>query len=409
VRLSPAFTSALLRSLLIQIAVFVLFAMLCLIFPKTGILNETNFLNWDAAHYANIRSNGYSGFLVAFFPLFPWLWKLSHLSAWGIAVFNGTLFLFSFAALLSYFRLSLKEHLLLQSIPSLVFMCIPYTEALFFSCCTLLLIGLYKEKTWMIATALLLSSLCRPVTYIFIPAILLVVLCYRKPGKSVLSEGILYTFLLLAGLFITVCVHYHYTGIWFVFFKAQEGWSNSLRIPSLPLRSWGGNNITRLDGTALAAGIFAGIACLGWLIAYFKNKVLPVGKEALFSMAYLAGISLLILFFRGGSLFSLNRFVFATPFFTLAFLYFLRNVRLKAKQLVYLFLGLSIFWLLFGSYVHIQANMKYELLSAFLLLPFLVYSESKWVSRISYILFLSTNLILQAYFLYRFLGNEWVG
>jgi hypothetical protein len=409
VRLSPAFSTALLRSLFIQIAVFALFALLCFFFPRPGILNETNFGNWDAAHYANIRSNGYSGFLVAFFPLFPWLWKISHLGAWGIAALNSTLFLFSFAALLSHFRPSLKEHLLLQSIPSLVFMCIPYTEALFFFCCTLVLIGLYKEKMLLIAGGLLLSSLCRPTTYIFIPAILLILFCYRKPGKSVIPEGILYTSVLLAGLFLTVCVHYYYTGIWFVFFKAQEGWSNSLRIPILPLRSWAGNNITRLDGTALATGVFAGIACLNACITYFKNKVLTVGKEVLFSLMYLAGISLLILFFRGGSLFSLNRFVFATPFFTLAFLYFLRNVRLQGKQIAYLFIGLSAFWLLFGSYVHIQAFLKYELLSAFLLLPFLLTADLKWISRISYILFLGTNLLLQAYFLYRFLGNEWIG
>ena len=40
-------------------------------FFMPGILASANFLNWDAEHYSWIKDNGYEGFRVAFFPLFP--------------------------------------------------------------------------------------------------------------------------------------------------------------------------------------------------------------------------------------------------------------------------------------------------------------------------------------------------
>lgn len=48
------------------------------------LLNIDNFLNWDAEHYNWIKDNGYEGFRIAFFPLFPLLWKLLHVDTFGI-------------------------------------------------------------------------------------------------------------------------------------------------------------------------------------------------------------------------------------------------------------------------------------------------------------------------------------
>jgi hypothetical protein len=39
-------------------------------------LSEQAYLNWDTEHYASIRAKGYTFLTTAFFPLFPWLWRV---------------------------------------------------------------------------------------------------------------------------------------------------------------------------------------------------------------------------------------------------------------------------------------------------------------------------------------------
>jgi hypothetical protein len=409
VTLQKGFLSVFCLTLIFQVLVLLFFVTGLLLTGKTFFLQEQNFLNWDAIHYQTIRDQGYSGFLVAFFPLFPFVWKLSHLGAWGISIANALIYMLSFSWIVTEFGICRREQFLLQSLPSMIFMFIPFTESLFFFCCTLILIGLHRDKISMAGIGFLLSSLCRPTTYVFLPAVLIVVFLCRKDMRSFWKQSMVFSFLLLLGLFITVWVHFYFTGKWFVFFEAQKGWNNSFRMPHFPLSSWAGNNIGRLDGTAFFCGMVAAGTCLYWIIGYLRGTQLRVSPEVLFSVCYLAGISLVILMFRGGSLFSLNRFVFATPFFLLAAHYFIRHQAFSLRHVIYVFFGVSLFWLLFGSYVHIQALLKFEALTLYMLLPFLIGNPNKWIARLSYTAFVTGNALLQAYFLFRFLGNQWVG
>ena len=120
-------------------------------------------------------------------------------------------------------------------------------------------------------------------------------------------------------------------------------------------------------------------------------------------------ISLIVLLFRGGSLFSLNRFIYASPYFILCFFCFLKTENFKIRSVYLLFFGFSLYWLLFGSYVHIQTFGKYELLALFILLPFLLIVSNNKVKAVSYYSFISVNILLQIYFMYRFLNYSWVG
>ena len=119
---------------------------------------------------------------------------------------------------------------------------------------------------------------------------------------------------LLGTLLVGLIQYADHTGRWFEFFGVQKLWGNFLQFPQLPLRFWGGEMIGRLDGTALLFGLSAGLVLLRHLLPgkYAPQTQLP--KEVVLSLAYLGGISLTVLLFRGGSLFSLNRFVFAVPF-----------------------------------------------------------------------------------------------
>ncbi len=101
-----------------------------------GIPNETNLTAWDAHFYKFIVDNGYKSPLepahMAFFPLFPFIWKLSHVGVWGICVVNIVLFAIGFSVLSGLFKLNSQNKILWLSIPAIYFTFIPYTEALFF-------------------------------------------------------------------------------------------------------------------------------------------------------------------------------------------------------------------------------------------------------------------------------------
>jgi len=81
----------------------------------------------------------------------------------------------------------------------------------------------------------------------------------------------------------------------------------------------------------------------------FKSKSFKdiiIRKEVVFSLCYLAGITFIVLIFRGGNLFSLNRFVFAVPFIiVVADCYFKRKISFSKKQLMFTFIIILSFWL----------------------------------------------------------------
>jgi len=52
-----------------------------------------DFLVWDAEVLSRIVSDGYDYYTVAFYPMFPWVWKLLSISPLSISIFNGGLFL----------------------------------------------------------------------------------------------------------------------------------------------------------------------------------------------------------------------------------------------------------------------------------------------------------------------------
>ena len=141
---------------------------------------------------------------------------------------------------------------------------------------------------------------------------------------------------------------------------------------------------------------------------YLQHKIIATPKAIIFSTLYLAGISMFVLFFRGGSLFSLNRFVFATPFFMVCFFYFVEQIHLNTKKAAWCFFAVSIYWLLFGSYVHIQTTLKYEALSLYILLFMLIPHKNKILSNLSFAICLVGNIFLFLFFYYRFLSGNWV-
>ncbi len=370
------------------------------------VFNRDSFMHWDAIHYEHIAHIDYLGFRTAFFPLFPLIWKILRCGIYGVVLFNGILFIFSASLLVTFFKFSAEEFLIILSFPSLIFLFLPYTESVFFFSVALALIGMSKQNNWIIFVGMLLASCTRPVVYVFIPAVIILNIIENR--KLTLQRFIFLILPILLGIILVFFIQYFNTHDYFAFFHSQKMWNNYLQIPKFHLTSWGGDDIVKLDGSAFLVGIIATVA-----IAYFAFKKSTIGESmkqepTLFSIIYLAGICWFVLFTRGGSLFSLNRFVFATPFFFLGFSALLKK-SWTTREYVLIFLLLNVFWLLLGSYVHIVETLKYLALSVFVMLFLFISHPNKYISKISYSVCLIGNIFLQLYFYNSFLHNGWVG
>lgn len=374
------------------------------------LLSTSNFLNWDAQHYQYIKEFGYEGFRVAFFPLFPLIWKISDLGVHGIVLLNGTVFLISFYLLIKMLQIKdLKEILIYLSIPSFIFFYLPYSESVFFLSSFILLLGIKDRKYWLIYLGLLFAILGRPAFTVFIPALIIMELIFPD-GNKLFVRLTMYLLITVIGIALVSLIQYHDTNEWFKFFSVQEGWGNKLQLPNLPLTSWAGGFVVRLDGLAFLIGVLAGLTLTAFILKLkvVANKAVP--REVIFSLSYLGGMTLLVLIFKGGSLFSLNRFIFATPFIIVILNYwFSQKFHYKIGKLLYIFAFILLFWLLFASYGHIQTMMKFFLISLYAWLPFLIKSDRFLWRNAATIALIASNITFQILLYLRFLNGAWVG
>jgi hypothetical protein len=282
-------------------------------------------------------------------------------------------------------------------------MFLPFSEALFFMACGLSLVGMKLKRNDFGFIGMLIASLTRPVIYVFIPALILIALVIKNRDDS--KRLVFYILAIITGLVVVVTLQYSITQDWLAFFHAQKLWGNSLQIPHFHFTSWSGDNMVRFDGTAFLAGMIATVALV---YMYTKKKLASFNEAELFSLLYLAGICWIILLTRGGSMFSLNRFVFATPFFFIALSLLLKRTW-QIKEYMLLFFGFNAFWLLFGSYVHILQVLSYLLLTLFLMSFLLISHPKKYIGTTAFVICLIGNIFLQVYYYYGFLSGLWVG
>ena len=377
---------------------------------SSELFDTIHFLNWDADHYNFIKEKGYKDFRLAFFPLFPIIWRFLDVGVYAIILINSLIFFTSFYLLIKNLEIKgVKEILMYLSIPSFIFFYLPYSESIFFLSSLIIILWLKNNKNYLVYIGLFLSILSRPAFTVFIPALIITQLLNRNKEKISLTIGF-YLLVSILGIISVGIIQFYDSGEWFKFFSEQKNWGNQLQIPKLPLTSWAGGFIVRTDGFAFLIGILSG-SFLSALILKFKcvkDIVLP--KEVIFSLAYLGGITIAVLLFRGGSLFSLNRFVFATPFIIVVLNYWIKQqFNLKIKKLLLIFGLIFIFWFLFGSYVHIQEIIKFGLLSLYATLIFALKSDKEIIRKYSFILLIIINFSFQIIFYIRFLNGDWVG
>ncbi|MCX6275197.1 MAG: hypothetical protein NTV09_08320 [Bacteroidetes bacterium] len=388
------FTKSFLLLFAFYAACFAIFCVTANALIDASILSEKNFLNWDAMHYNTIHRDGYYTGMVAFFPLFPYIWKLTQLGSIGIGLLNGFIYMLSFAWLAAVFNIHSRRLLLLASTPVLIFMFLPFSEAVFFLTSTILLTGLKKNNYLLIISGILLSGLTRPVATVFIPAFFILHWMIGDNSKKTMLQSVGMVLVCAGSMFLVFLLQYYQTGEWFSFIHVQKDWGNYLRLPVFPLNSWAGGFIVRLDAMAFIFGIGAAV----YLASLIIGRLRSAGDHKsltpfLFSLCYVSILTIVILFTRGGIL---NSHILNQKFFS-------------RKNVIMVFFFSSIFWLLFASYVHIQTLLKFEFLSLYLFLLFISTAENKLLKNTGYFSVLTFNVVFMIIFSQRFLTGEWVG
>lgn len=370
--------------------------------------DSISLLRFDAIHYHGIMLQGYLNESSAFFPMFPMIWRALTPDPVLISIFNGSLFVMSMIVLIRSYGNGLYTVLSFLAAPSLFFVFMPYTEAIFFTGSTIILLSLRKMNMATMLVGLSICTLSRPAFTAVLPSLLLAIslssMVKRRKIIFIASS-------ILVSAACLVCVAFIQqleTGSWLGFYTAQQGYGNTLKIPNLPLTSWGGGPIVRLDSVALlVGGICASILTFAFY-RFDKGSWMKSRPELVMSAGYMAAVSAIALFLRGGELYSLNRFVFATPF-----LFILLNEIPKQAKLFqrstywWIALGLLVYTLFFGSYVHIQTFSTWVGLVIYLSLHlYLLTTKREHVIARAFILVFAFGI--QLYLIDRYLHGVWV-
>lgn len=407
---------------------FLLTVFFCLYFVGffKSIPTESSMVQWDAGWYKSIVDKGY--FFqenvqsnTGFFPLFPYIWKFSGLSSVGISVFNYLMFLIG-VSFISKTLPKLKSSIVLLSLslPSLFFMYVPYSEALFFFTASLYLYGNYKSNIYIKIIALLLSSLARPTILFFLPAVIFSEFCAKSELNSKIRSIVIYTIVIFGGTFIS----FYFVGFssdnLFAYSDSQiNNWEHNFSLPTFPLTTWRGYRILWLDLFGLWIVISSLLGSVVYFVKVIKNRMnLNLDKNLLLSLSYLSMVLIYVLFFHPKeestgltSVLSLNRYVFCSPFvFYLMYYYFENN---KTNINLVLSGALVLVLALIGFPIKEVVGLTYlkTLVFVLLVVVFLIaqilpkLTKSTLVYSVIYVM----NITLQVYLFQSFLKGNWVG
>ena len=293
-------------------------------------------VQWDAVHYYQISRYGYDtekaggDYIFAFFPLFPALIKILHLSPLAACILNFILFSISILMLCKLFSHSKKQFLDLSiylTFPLLVVFLIPQNEALYMFVLTLAIYGFMKQKYGLFFAGMFLAALTRPSFVFLLTAFLCTEFFFMVKEKKIL-QTVKNTLLRILPLILgTVCVslihwYYHPSGVFIKFIGIQKNWGNHFELPHF-LRDWS------YEGFSINIGVLCllfmpllVLFCQIFLQQFSRKQNIAIFTSKnqqhylfIFSIIYILGHTFFILFFSGGGLQGLFRFCLCNPFF----------------------------------------------------------------------------------------------
>ncbi|MEP7195913.1 MAG: hypothetical protein ABI851_05295 [Saprospiraceae bacterium] len=405
--------------------------------PYTEFNNE-NFINWDGAIYKCISEKMYTpdkecfgSVRASFFPLFPFLWKITFSTPISISIINYLLFVISIALLINYFLSTARfEKLLLFglliSLPSSIIYYLPYTESLFLITTTIASIGIIKNNYRIYFIGSLLLSLVRPATVFVLIAILIVefILFIRNKNLKLFSIEIAKRSLpFILGYFFIFLIQFCYTGNWNSMFESQKSWYEEFKA----VRSITDYSIEGFGLSTFSIFYFC-IPCIifaAWMHAHWKkpktiswmNNINEKQKEYLLAMSmfYIIGIFIFTLTTSNGNMRSFSRFTLASPAFYIVILYFINYLVSHSNKIfvwVYFIMTILTFIFLYTvDYGGSRVNFSYfglymfMITGLFLLFIKLIPENAKIIISI---LIIIANTLWNTFLLNSFLSNAWI-
>lgn len=399
--------------------------LLSFVMLKTGFIHtfDTNLLcMFDCGWYSSIKDMGYEykpdvACNLAFFPIFPYVWRFLNISILHISILNATIWFISLIIFKNAFNLSNRKMLVLASVPSSMFFFVPYTESFFFIFTVFIVSGYRKNHYPLLFFGFLMASMIRPAGFFFIPAIIAVEFFRDQTILQKIKKIILNVIPNIIGLASVVCFQYWKTGIWFASFKAQTaGWDRSYKFPTLPFYMHNHINTLWLDGIAIIIGILSIVIMVYSFFKFVIKKDYALNSELTFSLIYFIMVLFSstfysTLWFEGRTcISSINRYMFATPFI----LILLINIPYQLKTRVILaILGVFIFsFYLLGFYSRLNGltlldNFLY-MICMMIYFSLYIINNSKWSNHVWAVLYIF-NSAAMIFLLYNFVNNVWVG
>jgi hypothetical protein len=400
--------------------------------PFLSITNE-NLFHWDVVHYERIMKTGYAKedyYLYAFYPLFPYVWRLSMLDSRWICLLNyifyilGVLFIFSGFASKYSFKEKAIFFILLISLPSSVVFIMPYSEAVFFLTLAIAMWAYVKERFWIYLLFMVLACMTRRASFLlFGAAIFSSIFLFIKHRNLKLFLKDLWQLCLpvIIGTAAVSFIQYQSgSGSYLTFIKVTDMFASKLAIPTV-LKDWSQNSYP-LNMAILF--VFIPLVVLSIVLSMVKslrnkngiNYKMDHKKELVVIMAggYFALAMTFILLFQGGSLNSTFRGIICTPFFII-FLFYLNQTFTSQSYFNKLLLILAIiaeFFFLTGPYTAHPFRLSY--ISHLLVILFIYawinidkITRNRYLFYYVFIWLLFSVTLFVSYF-NAFLGDGWI-
>ena len=384
--------------------------------------------NFDGGWLFSIVENGFiydenGQSNIAFFPLFPMIWKFLGVDQISICLINYIFYGSGLVILQKLWRFDNKFLLISLSIPSAIFFYLPYTESLFFLTCALLLYGL-DRSTPLAVIGMFLACFSRSASFVFIPIIIITCLFNLDfSAKNFKKLGLL-LLACLSSFFLSQYYQYLDTGKYLGTFAVQKFWNREMNVPQLFFTTWDSGRLIWLDGLAFLIGILALYFSLLFLIRKIKNKRGTVRESLLFSIGYLGLITITSTIYTGvdaaggTTLLSINRYVFATPFFVVFLSYLTKPDLVRMKHVIFFLLFSITIWSCFGFWDEIRnvipnersktSTKLYFVVVTLYSFIYLLISKSKYKQLLWSGLYIF-NVILQMGLFNYFIKAVWVG
>jgi len=393
-------------------------------------------LNWDGEHYYTIGKQGYiNEKTFAFFPLFPLLFKLTGFSL-GIMIINFMLFSVSLIILFNVFKVTINHgliYLMLLALPTNFVFFLPYAESLFFILISVFIYAYIKNQPNLGFFALLLAGCTKPIITIFILSVicssLIIKIIYKKP-LNVFKTFIFFILPAIIGTLLSALIQYYYSGSLFKFISVQHDiWDHYFRIPD-KITDWSE------DGHSLNAfTIFLVVLPTIWFFLYTtimtlqnpsKMKIPCVTHKEeedvnmkytnifYISLFYIFGSFCFVLFYQGGSLNGMFRYIMCTPFFFTAILLFPKFYFLTLKGIKFITIYAVTASVLFPVWLYyfrnkLPGSTEYVFyLLIIIVLFYLRYTIKPKLNLFFIPLIVLSSLILLTYYINAFLTNSWI-